>query len=473
MDGTQKHSMKSAGIQRLLGGLVPPFIFESIQHATLCAEAAIRVVGDHSTVTKVLANLYKRHATDLQAATACDYLATQRLPVPKEVADLPLTALAADRLKQAGVTFAGDPTLRHAWRRLATPRHVAKTVLKVLANWMFAALGTMLAQVDSARVGPGGTVIRAWVDVTEELYPDEFPSSLVIVYPFDINLSRQWRFLASLRARRLRYTLAGYPYSPLLLLRWLLTLDDRARARLEVDAAVKHAHAIVRQFRPVRMLTTDEFEPASFAMHETLIAAGVEVENKAHGVGKYSPFVAYSRFGVLNDAQADYYAHFNPGLAISIAPRPAMTWPLSGVRTLVLVDQLVTRDGSLLDGFQARILEALKRVGAPLGYGVALKLHPNSKESPAIDGVVCERGLPWPPGEALFLTAFSTAYLSFECLGPTWLVEDASINPRLVFGKQARIIEIQHLGEFIRGLGNFHERHEEAVHGVLHATPGR
>lgn len=464
-------NQQTVEVRDLLARMVPPFVFETTQHAALCVEAADEVVGNRSALAKVLTNLYKRYAVDLQTITACEYLAAQGLPSPTISTSPPLSQLAIDRLRDAGVIFRPEPTRRLNWRRLAQVRYVGRVVAKVLAHWLFILAGLALAARKS-RVQPSRSVIRAWVDVTEELYPEEFFDALVIVYPFDISFRRQWRFLASLRARKIRYTLAGYPYSPMLLFRWIVTRDDRYRASLELEAAVKHGEYVLRRFRPTCVLTTDEFEAASFAMHERLIAADVKVENKAHGVGKYSPFVSYSRFQVLNDSQADYYTRFNPGLHTTIAPREVREWPLHKVRVLVLVDQLVKQDGSFLDAFQNRVLQVLKRIGPALGYDVALKLHPNSKQASTISGVVCERGLPWSPGEALFLTAFSTAYLSFERLGPTWLLEDAFINPRLVFGKEARVASVDHLEEFIRGLRDSEKSSEKSVHGILHDALG-
>jgi hypothetical protein len=455
----------------LISKSTPPFIFETVQHAHLCSEAAECVVGRRSVLAKVLTNIYKRQARDLQVATAYEYLAGQHLPTPKFDANTPLTSLVADRLRLAGIDLGHELVCCKASRRLATWRYVGKTLAKVLANWLFAVLGNALAVNGKIRRPQSGTVVRAWVEVTEDLYPEEFRDSLVVVYPFDIKLKRQWRFLVSLRRRRICHMLGGYAYSPALLLRWLVTRDDRDRAKLELDASYRHAEWILKRFKPARLLTTDEFEPASFVMHEALMAGGVEIENKAHGVGKYSPFVSYSRFHVMNHAQAKYYAHFNPVLELRVMPRSSVNWSLQQVHTLVLVDQLVTRDGSLLDVFQTRILKELKRIGPSLGYRIALKLHPNSKDSPELPGVLCEKGLPWQPGEALFLTAYSTAYLSFEGIGPTWLVEDAVINPRLVFGDDARIVSVDRLEEFIRKLRNVEKRPKKTVHDVLLVSP--
>jgi hypothetical protein len=438
-------------VTRVIEEAAPTFANETVHHSQHCEAAVEATFGEvEPTLRKVLVNLYRRFAPDVLALTAV----TMSPPAARELLllDGPQTAFsvaAIQRLCPASVP-AGTPM--DGSRRLAAfPGLRSKTVAKMLANWAFAALGAMHRLFVRARRSQ--EVLRSWVDVSVELFPEQAAQATILVYPFGINPLRQLRYLRWLHRRKFGYTLAAYPYSATLLLRWLWSGSDLDLAQLEIDAAARHAAWLIRRFRPTRVLTTDEFEPASFVLNEALMKAGVEVVNKAHGVGKYSPYVTYSQMWLFNEAQREFYSHFNPQQATQLYPRAAPQWPLVNVETLVLVDQLCDEKTSI-HAFQQAIAQTLRRVGPALGFRVAMKLHPNSSlpESIDDDGFRRTRSADWPAGTALFLTAYSTAYLSFESRGPTWLVENAQFDPRLVFGSEARVVHIDALEEFLRDI---------------------
>lgn len=437
-------------VTRLIDQATPTFANETIGHAQHCQAAVEAAFGTaDATQRKVLVNLYRRFAPDVLALTAVAMApAAARESLVLDGAQTAFSVAAIQRLCPAAPE---GPLMDHGRRLRGFPGLRAKTVAKVFANWMFLALGAIHRWIVPPR--KQDEVLRSWVDVSIELFPEESRRALILVYPFGINLMRQLRYLGWLRCGKYAYTLAAYPYSPRLLLRWLWCGSDLDLAQLEIDAACGHAAWILRRFRPMRVFTTDEFEPASFVLNEALMRSGVEVVNKAHGVGKYSPYVAYSQMWLFNEAQREFYRHFNPGQSFRLYPRRAPDWPLAAVETLVLVDQLC-EETTAIHSFQQSIARTLRRVGPELGFHVAMKLHPNSSlpESTEDDGFRRTRTGGWAPGTALFLTAYSTAYLSFESRGPTWLVENAQFDPRLVFGSEARVVHLDALEEFLRDI---------------------
>lgn len=300
-------------------------------------------------------------------------------------------------------------------------------------------------------------VTRAWVEVSEALYPDAFEKSHVLIYPFSLNLLRQVKF--ALRAFRIgrNVSFAGIPYS----LRGLLLpffsphLRFQQMIRFETEAYVQHAREFIQaKVKVVR--TSDEFEIAAVALYEMLSRDGIVSTNTAHGVGNYGPFQAYSKFAVLNESQADFYRLRNAGLSfevhsqtntrhVSVSDETASAASLASVTLVHIHQNFVDLGLAFEERIQRELIERLKLIAEVCQIRMTIKAHPNLNERHMSDlrdstGVVVVKQLPSELTRPIFLTLNSTAYFDFRKLGPVLFFRTNTLNPSVYFGNEIETV---------------------------------
>ena len=155
-------------------------------------------------------------------------------------------------------------------------------------------------------------VIRSWVDDAEKIYQTEFYNSIIFIYPFFLNPIRGIKYILHCFKTYKYPVIIGIPYSFRKMLT-ILTADgakfDIAVLSFEHAAMIKH----VQHFQSFDIVyTSDEYLVNAHVLHSRLIAQGKKVINKAHGIGYYSPYVAYSEMHMYNDNQVNHYKLKNP-----------------------------------------------------------------------------------------------------------------------------------------------------------------
>lgn len=421
-------------LRELRTSVLPPIIYETEAHAATCQHAAAMRLDDAPLAQlATLTNFYVKSAIDCANATAVAY--AQQIGILR---DEPATGeYDADAIYYRHAVAARQQD------RLTSVSFRIRVVVKAVSHRLFRLAG-MLA---GSRWRACNTIVRSWVDVTLELVDIRIEDCGILVYPFPLNVRRQLRYLKQLKQNGYRFRLAGMPYSITRVLLWAIRPDDERIAAIEVTAARRHAEEIQKRYSPSQVLTTEEFEAGTFALGSELRSRGIRVTNMAHGVGKYSPYVSFDEFHVFNDMQESYYRQFGDVDRYCLYPREVRCWGMRNIGTLVLVDQLVWRDGSLLNQLQDKIVSILCNVAERTGLNVAVKLHPNSQLSPDGRNTAVEYTTHrhWADGAAMYLSVYSTAYLTFEENGPTLLVGNDCIDPRIVFGNDADAIHVDDL----------------------------
>jgi hypothetical protein len=300
----------------------------------------------------------------------------------------------------------------------------------------------------SVRSKGATSIVRGWVEVTESMYKDRLESSVLLLYPFPYGFARQFRFFHAAKKRGVRVHLAGLPY------RWrhlpgLLFSSHDSPLRVveaEVQAYLDYADELLAQ--GVRAIyTSDEFEVASVALYERLIASGVKVVNTAHGVGLYAPFVAYSEFRGVNFAQANFYRGRCPDLIPVVRVGQNAQLAMARVEdardlppAVVLLDQnfldfqCLAEDLALKSTYE-KLGGLCERCGLPL----FVKIHPNSKDDRASKtfGVV-RRVRRWEDitgVRPIFVTVNSTAFYDVQGYGPILICNERSFFPEIYFGE--------------------------------------
>ncbi len=324
-----------------------------------------------------------------------------------------------------------------------TWQQTAVFVLKLLSHLLFRLFRTKAFQLS--------IVTRAWVEVTESLYPDLHKSSHILIYPFPMNLMRQLRFMKRILLGKKAASLEGLPYSLKGLSLPFISAERRLReiVKLETSAYLRHADEIVGRGAKT-LQTSDEFEVGSVALCSRLRERGIPSINTAHGVGNYGPFQSYSEFVVLNSAQSDFYRERNPEIVFRIRTEtnsiPAGTKTRNQHATIVFIHQNF-RDLGLTfeDRLQLKIIGKLKEAALLFGINFVVKLHPNAAtrnidEIRKCTGVTVARYISFDTIRPIFFTLNSTAYFDFRHLGPVLFYIDGSMRPETYFGNEIQTV---------------------------------
>lgn len=307
------------------------------------------------------------------------------------------------------------------------------------------------------------TVIRSWVDVTEELYPKEFYTSQVLVYPFVLNIRRQFKFFKHLFKHHNNWTMAGLPYSIISAIHLVWAKNkDVLLVKSESSAYLKHSREILKK-NIHNVLTSDDFESASIIMHKYLTQSGVYSFNTAHGIGFSLPRVYYKKFKLVNQQQKKFYLK-NSSSSIEYELGAARI-KLSGSKfslhkdshpIVVFIHGNCASVNLIYEGaLEDKIMRELKSACAELNMKFKVKLHPNASEllKNKIEGELgidtfkqMDKLKAYRP---VFITLFSTAYYDFANLGPFIFVHDNLFDPCIYFGDDIETSEAKNFKELL------------------------
>lgn len=418
-----------------LAGRVSASLFQTELHYEVCAAVA-RLETPDPRVFKVLHNLLALKSRVLMGVTALleeaarDPAAFGHVVLAPSLARALHGRLAAARVR-VEVAPADAPLL---------PRSVATAfVMKALLHRAYRLLGRPLrADVP---------LVRAWVDVTEVMYGSLFAAAQVRLYPFSYGLGRQLAFARSLARRQVRWSFDGVPY------RWrdlLLALGPAQRRHLRLATAeciafTRFAEELLRA-GVKEVYSSDEYEVGAVAAGERLREGGAAYVNTAHGIGLYSPQVAYTRFDYLNQYQADFYRRAAPRMdlrkrATANSRLPYERAELEAADPLAIV--YVHQNFEAYDlpseiAAQERILRVLADAAGHLGVPAVVKLHPNMPQDRFKADLPPQLRLAarWDElrgTRPVFLTIYSTAYYELAPVAPVLVYAAPTYNPAVYF----------------------------------------
>lgn len=342
-------------------------------------------------------------------------------------------------------------------RPYITPSITAFIGLKIICHRLF--------RLCNWRAAPASVIVRGWVDVTASMYRSELLGAQLLLYPFPYGLIRQYRFYRECRQQRLDVRLAGLPYRWSALLK-LLSLRPQVEQIVEIEVQAYERYSDELLAQGVQALyTSDEFEVASVALYEHLIASGVKVVNTAHGVGLYAPYVAYSEFRGVNFAQADFYRLRWPALQPVVRQGKNSVLALDeAAQARHLPVAVVLLDQNFMDFNCIAEAQALLRTQALLEAACAshdlalfLKVHPNSKDDTAGErqGNALQRIKQWTDIKGwrpIFVTVNSTAFYDVQGYGPILICNEPSFFPEIYFGEGLLTYTFENLEQRIEAL---------------------
>jgi hypothetical protein len=348
------------------------------------------------------------------------------------------------------------PQLDDVYSRPLRGKQVLTVVAKVLAHTMFAWLGRVSDRglkrdrVDIYR--------KAYVDDIELVFDSTQASVVRAVYPFPINLGRQWRYLRFLGQQGHRFKLAGNPYRLGDFWRFLRQRDVRSLMCLESRAQVRHAHEVAALGVHTVQLS-DEFDIGSLDFARTLARFPLRVVNSAHGVGKYFPVHAYQTFHVLTLRQRDFYLAARPchyplrQLNDRSAPVPPHQ-PVAG-HDVVFLSQSFGNGGGLIEQNEAALVQRIQRdLVAVSGVRLHYKPHPNHPNPVAPAGFALLKDMSSVNGRAstVFLSFFSTCQIDPAFKGRKLLVRGHLIHPEISFDDTEEVVDANTLVTTLKGL---------------------
>ncbi|UYO40493.1 hypothetical protein KQX62_04040 [Rhodopseudomonas palustris] len=289
----------------------------------------------------------------------------------------------------------------------------------------------------------GKAVVRAWVDVTLKMYPDEVENAQVRVFPFPLNRRRQKNFIDELKRRLIDWTRDGLPYRLSAMIGLLVAGSAHrhlAIAEFEGEAFAAFATEVARS-RAGPVYTSDEFEVGAVEAGQAFRILGVHYVNSAHGVGFYCPRTAYSHFRFLTNSQRDFYGRTSPQTQFvrretSNFVLARSSSPPQQRASVIFVHQNFRSAGLLAEAYvEEQIISRLNGLKLPAHVSKYLKIHPNADPHVfARDLRGIEVATTWGDidvGRRLFLIINSTAFYDLVGAGDVAVFKDVSFAPEI------------------------------------------
>lgn len=285
------------------------------------------------------------------------------------------------------------------------------------------------------------SLIKTYVEDTIKFYPEHINNSIIYIYPFNLNINRQRKFIKYCKENHVkRYSLMGNPYS---ILAYLFSLvfgkSDFAVIDAERKAYLKHANELI-DLRIKALYTLDEFETASFIMNKNLIDNNIFVLNKTHGVGGYCLFLDYSILEVYTSKQYDRYALWNPHIKIlfqNLNISNTRVYKNENIKLVFMHGNMEACGLNYEEELETNIIIKLSEISKVLGIDFFIKFHPNtlekSKEKYIILKIKEVKNIQ-EITNPLFITIFSTSFYDFLKFGPFLFLTDDLLNPKNIFG---------------------------------------
>jgi hypothetical protein len=410
-------------------------LYQTELHYSICQKLAERR-SDVVTEQKLLVNIYALKSGLVRTATAVAlYVKSNRVTVKTAFLDEQIGELLEESLP--GITIV--KILEHR-----QPYIERKYFLLFLAKAVAHRIFRLIHRPQASEI-----LVRAWVEVTEKMYPKEVRSGTLLIYPFALGLKRQIRFIHWCNSNGIRWRFCGLPY-PLLSILWGWVSGqpyDRIVSRAELQANDAHGDELVRM-RAQEIYTSDEFECGSFAMYEKAVESGIRVVNTAHGVGQYCPYVCYTEFRALSEFQASFYKSRNPGITYSVmSKKKMMSNGLGGYAessenevALVLIHQPFEETGLPAEqDAQLWLDSALAEMRLSLGVRYFIKMHPNNRaragsaEGVQFRGESCYSWRDLNVFRPIFITVNSSAFFDVKGAGVILVYEAPTFMPELYF----------------------------------------
>ena len=436
-------------LRRLIKRLPTP-VFMSALHVEVCRRLVDGMVdemaeedGVDSQLQPLLTNLVFNKSSDAKGLTALITLIRS--------GDLPPVALYADFIDSRFDDLLGDAVERHRnspRSALVDLRYLLRFVIKVLLHRVF--------RLIAGRLAPADTVICAYTDISERLYPEDAPTAGWLIYPYAPSIFRGLAYQRRGRREGRNFALAGMPYRFSDILRVLCFFRQRDTVLAQIERRVFNEHADeLLALQAKKLCTCDEYEAAAYILHDKLLAAGIETHNACHGIATYGPYVSAGHFVFFNAAQHAFYSlHGRFSSHRIVAPAAALDAPPSEAGELCVVyvqGNWIASSKPYEYRFDQHLRAALAAACRELDVDCYIRAHPNLSQRRR-QQIESENGLKmmgdWSGlygRPVVFVNFLSSAFYDFRQRGPTLFVGDSVLDPQLLFGSGCGVVSLESL----------------------------
>lgn len=349
-----------------------------------------------------------------------------------------------------------EPKLDDVYSIRLDRKQTIKVVLKVLAHTLFAMCGRIFET--KAQQVKFSIYRKSYVDDIELVFEQEQEGVIRAVYPFPINIQRQWRYIRFLIEKGYKFKLAGNPYILRDFARFLRFRDVHSLMRMESRAQIRHARSIAG-FGVHIVQLSDEFDIGSLDFSRALARYGIDVANSAHGVGTYLPVHAYKTFFVITKRQKEYYMATRPCkyLLRQLNDRIAAkcSTPQDNGNNLVFLSQSFGGGENLINYNENIVLQRIQKELSMLpNLRLHYKPHPN-RENPNIPaGFNMLKEIESVNGGAgtVYISLYSTCQIDPKFKGQKFLIRGHLIYPEICFDNTDEIISLDNLISMMKSI---------------------
>lgn len=425
--------------------MVPSSIFLTKKHVDICDKFA-ELNGYTGERKKVYVNMLAVHSKRVRAVTALtELIAHNKLSVVEISTSTLIHQFLKNELFFSNIGFSGPEKLDKNLLSNSLKRVFLKFSVHKLYRLFFRRRKTTSA-------------IRSWVEISQNMYADVFPSSTILIYPFYLNFSRHIKYIRYCFKCFNKVTLSGLPYSLIDICGLFFspkTRDERL-VSFEIKAYRRHADELA-SMGLLNLYTCDEFEAASIAMCSKLQQLNVHITNTAHGLGFDCPYVGYDIFKVYNSSQKEYYYHKSKTTNFSISPRFNADYSetvrkIAGKITIIFIEANFERLGLLYEAkLESDAIRKLAEISENINVSLLIKAHPNRdlssyKEKELLSGIKIFRRLNEIENIIpIFVTIASAAYYDFRHLGPFLFVKDGYTDLEKFYGETVNSYSLEQL----------------------------
>ena len=420
-----------------LDNIVPDTIYLSKLHIEVCTKLASTMKLSEDEY-HLLTNILIKHSNKTKTITALVSLIKAGKIKPIAIKSGYMTSSILEKhIDLQGINIVNDKSDNGHFIDLS---HFKKIFVKLVLHRIYRLLFRKIACTSA---------IRSWVEISQIMYGDKYDSSLILIYPFVLNIKRHIRYIKHCFGNYKSATLCGLQYSLIDYMKLLISSrsKDLHCVRFELNAYKKHA-AELGQIGVKHLYTSDEFEAGAFVMVKALQDCGAEVTNTAHGMSFGCPYVNYETFYVYNNAQKDYYSFKSEQVNYKVTPR-SNTDPVNCVldnaekkkKVIIFIEANYER----LTNLENRAVDILREFSLKYSVDTYIKIHPNRKvpvdlNQFSIAGVKVIRHLSEiKHAEPIFVSFYSAAYYDFRQLGPFIFIYDGFVWPEEVYGEDGLV----------------------------------
>lgn len=420
-----------------VSNIVPSTAFQGEPHVQVCDQLLGQFQDRDSR--HIFLNTLSKKSSRARAITALLFLARRTtnplIRIESDVVEERFQPLFGD---QVTLVFHGSPK-SNALDRFEIVRFLGKALLHTI----FRFAGVFF----SKRQGP--TVIRAWVDSTDRAYRDQIDHHPLVVFPFFGSHLRQLKYLIRLVRQRRPFRVAGVPYRirDLLAVAFFWNRRDQTITAAELHGFERLATRLIGAGIET-IYTTDEYEVASFVLHERLIQSGIQSINRSHGIATYGPCVTYSVFRCHTESQAKFYQMRGSVGRFEIKPFQLNSRPLRRPDDtnyspvfLYLMGNWRLAGKKFEEQLELTTIESLLQVSKKTSIPLILKAHPNMGRSHRRDlesrfgiSIIDQVDQPLETAHPIVMTLLSSAYYDYFHWGPVIICRNNDLDPTLVYG---------------------------------------